>query len=177
MLESKLLQSMKDYDIQLFCCCTCYRSQPTLFKLSRAASHTGDGYYYLLVPILLYYSQLDVPRNFYLCLFAGFTLERLLYYLLKQGFKRNRPAESIEGYQSLIKPSDQFSFPSGHTSAAFLFSTLLASLFPAAAIALFIWAACVGVSRFFLGVHFATDVLMGALIGVSVGTICLSWLT
>ena len=44
--------------------------------------------------------------------------------MLKNGFKRNRPQDALTHFTSVIVPHDQFSFPSGHTSAAFLMATL-----------------------------------------------------
>lgn len=177
MQTNKLLQSVKEYDTQLFCICALIRSRPGITYVSRLVSHTGDGYYYALIPLLLYYSHIEISGEFYIGLCVAYLLERLLYFSLKRGIKRDRPAQAIRGYRSQIQPADQFSFPSGHTSAAFLFATAIATLFPEAASLLYIWAACVGISRFILGVHFATDILMGALIGLSVGYLTFPWIT
>lgn len=176
MLENRLLRSVKHYDIQLFCCCTLVRTRPIISRLSRYVSHTGDGYYYALLLLLLFYSRQEIDHSFYWAMFAAFTLERLIYYSLKKSFKRDRPAQAIADYQSLIEPADRFSFPSGHTSAAFLFASGLSVLFPGLTVAFYLWAGCVGISRFILGVHFATDILMGALLGLGVGYSIFSWL-
>ena len=95
----------------------------------------------------------------------GFAIERLVYFVCKKSFKRNRPPEAIPGYNSVIEPSDKFSFPSGHTSAAFLVTCAVVSVYPSAAFLLYPWAICVGVARVMLGVHFPTDTVAGALMG------------
>jgi len=100
---------------------------------------------------------------------AAFIIERAIYYVLKKNLKRRRPPAAIPGFRSLVTPSDEFSFPSGHTSGAFLFTTLCLLWFGVVALPLYFWASLVGLSRVLLGVHFPGDILAGAVIGIVVG--------
>ncbi|MCV6604885.1 MAG: phosphatase PAP2 family protein, partial [Porticoccaceae bacterium] len=90
--------------------------------------------------------------------------------------KRDRPADALPEFKSFITPSDKFSLPSGHTSAAFLMAGILCHLFNPLVWLLYPWACLVGTSRVFLGVHFPTDILAGATMGSSIALMAIPWL-
>ena len=132
-------------------------------------SRSADGWLYLLSPLVVAAMSLTAALQFFTVCSAAFVIERSLYWTIKNTTRRNRPPESIPGLRSIVVANDRFSLPSGHTSGAFLFVTMLAQcLNPLWALAYF-WAAGVGTSRVGLGVHFPTDVFAGALLGTCVG--------
>lgn len=94
---------------------------------------------------------------------------------LKNIVKRQRPylahPDLITGKSSL----NDYSFPSGHSTIAFATATSLSLAFPKWYVIgpSFAYAASVGYSRMYLGVHYPTDVLGGAIIGA--GTSLLTW--
>lgn len=86
---------------------------------------------------------------------------------------RPRPWVAMEDFVTLVTSSDPHSFPSGHTTAAFAFGVALCLTLPqkwAKATAL-VAAALMGLSRLYVGVHFPTDVLAGAVIGTLCGVL------
>ncbi len=129
-------------------------------------SHSGNGYYYPAIPLFFYFINPHIGRSFLLTGIVAFTIELPLYIALKHGIKRDRPCKVLSGVYPRISPSDLFSFPSGHTAAAFLIATLIGHSFPVLLVPVFIWALLVGVSRIYLGVHYPSDILAGLLIGI-----------
>ena len=99
----------------------------------------------------------------------AFLIERPVYWLLKNTLKRNRPPKAIPYFKASIVASDEFSFPSGHTSAAFLLAFLVSHHFGFLTLIVYMWASAVGMSRVLLGVHFPTDILAGACLGSGLG--------
>lgn len=156
--------------------CMQRKHQKLLTSISRWASKTADGFYYPAVPLALWFSGSPSALPVAIALSLAFALERPLYLFLKRICKRNRPADILPGFKSFIIPSDKFSFPSGHTSGAFLFATIVAEFFPVLFPLCFFWATSVALSRIFLGVHFPTDTLVGAVVGCSIGLFVLSFL-
>jgi undecaprenyl-diphosphatase len=129
-------------------------------------SHSGNGYYYPAVPLFLYLTRPQIAGSFFLAALLAFAIELPLYKILKNQIKRDRPCEVVSGVHQRISPSDQFSFPSGHTAAAFVIATLISFFLPVLAIPVFTWALLVGFSRIYLGVHYPSDILAGLVVGI-----------
>ena len=104
----------------------------------------------------------------------GYGIELLLYVLIKRFVSRLRPFVVIPGVTMLISPPDEFSFPSGHTAAAFVMTTVVAMWYPVLFLFVFPLALGVGVSRVYLGVHYPSDILAGAALGVFAGCVAMA---
>lgn len=88
--------------------------------------------------------------------------------LLKPLVDRTRPWLIVNGLYALVGEPDPHSFPSGHTCAAFAaagvwFRNLPGRWLGAVGLGM---AALMGFSRLYVGVHYPSDVLAGALIGL-----------
>ena len=147
------------------------RYRQRLTHVVATVSRTGDGPLYAVTAIAVWLTDIPGAEGFCFALLLAFAIERPVYYLLKNSFKRNRPAQVVPGVIAVVVPADQFSFPSGHTSAAFCFATVAGMVMAGSCNPVFIWAAAIGLSRIVLAVHFPCDVLAGAIIGSTVGTI------
>lgn len=94
-----------------------------------------------------------------------------LNYVLTTAFKatinRDRPFVTYPDLTPLYRPTDG-SIPSGHTSGSFALATSLALNYPKWYVLLpaYTWAGWVSYSRLHLGVHYPTDLLLGAGIGI-----------
>ncbi len=90
--------------------------------------------------------------------------------VLKNLFQRMRPYEVVEGLTHLVHITDPNSFPSGHTTASFAAGVVWFRTLPArwARVLALASAFLMGFSRLYVGVHYPTDVLAGAVMG----TVC-----
>lgn len=85
---------------------------------------------------------------------------------LKNVVARTRPYEVVEGLTRLIEKQSDYSFPSGHTAASFAAAVILFLQLPKKyGIPALILAVLISFSRLYLGVHYPTDVLAGAVSG------------
>lgn len=135
----------------------------------RLLSRSGDGPLYIAVAGLLLLAGISWAPSFILIGAVAFAIQIPLYKLIKTGCRRPRPFEQHRDITHRIQPPDAWSFPSGHTASAFLFAQLLALFVPVLALPLYAWAGLVGMSRVYLGVHYPTDVMAGAVLGLSLG--------
>ena len=74
-------------------------------------------------------------------------------------------------FPNVVHMPTSWSFPSGHTSSSFAFATAVFANNKKYGIAAYVLAALIGFSRIYLGVHYCTDVLAGAVLGVVYGVI------
>lgn len=97
---------------------------------------------------------------------GGFVVSSIVTQSMKRIIKRDRPYVT---YPYIVKRDvgGSYSFPSGHTSAAFCTATSLSLLFPKWYVIApsYLYAATVGYARMYQGVHYPSDVLVGALVG------------
>ncbi|MGZ4932629.1 MAG: phosphatase PAP2 family protein [Halobacteriota archaeon] len=123
---------------------------------------TGGISFMLLTIIALY---LGGARKEALVFAVVFGLTTAVTLGLKDVLYRPRPYA--------VAPSQEYdsSFPSIHTTDAFALATTISSYHRRFSVIMFAWAVLVGFSRLYLGVHYLTDVLAGALIGTVISLV------
>ena len=93
-------------------------------------------------------------------------LGTLVYKWLKGKTLRPRPYQVLQDVWLTGKPLDYFSFPSGHTLHAVIFTFMTLAYYPSLAVLVIPFSIMVGLSRVVLGLHYPSDVLAGAMIGI-----------
>ena len=81
-----------------------------------------------------------------------------------------RPRPELEGLPPLGGAPSSLSFPSAHSTASFACATAMTRIDPAAGI-LFLLAAAIAIGRPYLGMHYPSDVVGGALLGLGLGLV------
>ncbi|WP_020396826.1 phosphatase PAP2 family protein [Thiolinea disciformis] len=130
-------------------------------------SRLGNGvfWYSLMLVLPLLYGKLGLQAALHM-LVVG-LVGVVIYKLLKTKTHRVRPYHYNSSIFQNVAALDQFSFPSGHTLHAVSFTGIALHYFPTLAIVLLPFTLLVSLSRVVLGLHYPSDVLMGALIGVA----------
>lgn len=165
--NSHPLTCLHNIDVLVFLWTMKRKRLAPMARFARCISHTADGFLYPVLALVLYRLDPSLGLPFTTALAVGFAFERPLYLILKNTLRRRRPPSALPGFKSHIIPSDQFSFPSGHTSGAFMVAVMLCLYFPLLGIPALIWATLVGAARVTLGVHFPTDIVAGATMGAT----------
>lgn len=132
-----------------------------------AVSRLGDWPYWVLTAAVLLAMQGLASTPQILRMGATCILGVLIYTFLKNRLVRERPFMQHRGIACGTAPLDRYSFPSGHTMHAVSFTLMFGNIDP-----VFYWlclpfAALVMVSRVVLGLHYPSDVLVGALLGAA----------
>lgn len=129
-------------------------------------THLGDhGYFWIALTIL--FLLLKKTRKVGGLMTCSLLLNTLVNnVLLKNLVARTRPYGVVDGLHRIIEAQSDYSFPSGHTGSAFAVAVVVFLMCPRKiGVPVLAFAFVIAFSRLYVGVHFPTDVLGGALIG------------
>ncbi len=151
-----------------------YLRMPGLDAVMQGITHLGDfGIFWILMAVLLllYAGTRRAGLTVAAGMLASFVINNLM---LKNLVGRTRPYEVINGLTLLVDKAFDLSFPSGHSATSFVAAVILWGTLPRrygiGALAL---ATLISFSRLYVGIHYPTDVLCGAVSGILLGLILL----
>ena len=166
---SSLSQKALAADIQLCRILNAFCKNPLIGLLFTVISRLGNGAFWYAAGL----SLLLIDGKQALPVLAVYTTIGLigvvLYKSLKKTWVRERPFISHLHIFQVCATLDRYSFPSGHTLHAVSFTTILCLSYPSLGPALWTFTGLIALSRPILGLHYPSDVLVGAILGLGLG--------
>jgi membrane-associated phospholipid phosphatase len=139
---------------------------PAVERAARALGKAGNnGAVWLALGVLLAILDSGNREAWLICAALG-PIAIGLNYVVKLVVKRPRPV--LEGLPPLGGAPSSLSFPSAHATSSFAVATAMTRVDPLGALA-FALAFALALGRPYLGMHYPSDVLAGALLGVLIG--------
>ncbi|WP_235046209.1 phosphatase PAP2 family protein [Bdellovibrio bacteriovorus] len=138
--------------------------------------HKTPFFKFILVPVILalFIWRRGLKKGLIIFVFALLSVsisDGVGNWAFKKTVQRPRPANT-QGLDVQVRaPFGGYSFVSNHSTNMFSFASFTAVIFPPAAVPLYTLATVVAYSRVYNGVHFPTDVICGALLGMIFGVL------
>ena len=134
---------------------------------------TNVNSWYIAYIILLLISMIKGGRNGKIVAIGVLILiavtDQLGYHILKEMFHRLRPCLVLKDAITPLGCTGTYSFPSNHAFNNFAAAVFIYKFFPKLKWALFITAILISISRVYLGLHYPSDILGGAVLGIIFG--------
>src|SRR5690606_25140868 len=145
----------------------------TCFKI---VSRLGDGIFWDLMVLSVWIVQGLIYSLQIIYLVLGSTVGTLIYKVLKTKTVRPRPYQVHQVIRLGDHPLDHFSFPSGHPLHAVMATVVLGYVVPALLFLMLLFTILVALSRMVLGLHYPSDVVVGALLGgvLAMAIVCMA---
>ena len=142
-----------------------------LRNLLRFLAHSGDSWFMIPVMGLIWFNGDGFWKWRMLVMFVAMCITAVFAVGLKRVIGRRRP----EGEWGLIyRSTDPHSFPSGHAARLTMLAVFSLGFGPAWFCALlFLWAPAVALARVAMGVHYVSDMVGGAVLGIFFGIVFL----
>ena len=142
-------------------------TRPGVHRAFLVVSRLGDGvFWYVLILAMPWLTSWRVPTAAAHMAVTGLAAS-VLQVVLKSSLARERPFVTFPAIACGTAPLDRYSFPSGHTLHAVCFTTIAIAYVPMLAWILVPFTALVMASRVILGLHYPSDVVAGAVVGLA----------
>lgn len=108
--------------------------------------------------------------------FISLSVSHIFVQIIKKIYGRKRPYMVLTNARTFANPLVDYSFPSGHTTSSFAIATAFALHSFVLGLILIPLALMVGISRMYLGLHYPTDCIFGAVLGTVTSIVAINWL-
>ena len=163
---TKVANHLYQYECTLFLSINSQFDRQRLKIFFSLITHMGGAVLTIGITLLLILISTNMPiQKWGIESALALASSHILVTLIKKIYPRNRPYRSLSQARVVVNPLMDHSFPSGHTTAIFSVITPYILHMPILGFILYPIACCVGVSRVFLGLHYPSDVLFGAIVG------------
>lgn len=170
------LKKLMNWEVKLFRFVIGSGRSRFLHRVLPWVTHLGSHFAVILFVLLSWIITNQLRVLFGLLLL--YALQNFIIYLLKFVIRRQRPlplhemkSRVSEGPGEIIDPS----FPSAHATFSFMMATVLTFYFPRYQVIFFLFAGFIAWTRVYLGLHYPTDAIIGALLGYGITKIFLIW--
>lgn len=138
-------------------------------RLAILFAHSGDSWFWLLGLAALFFAGSGFWRLRATAMAVSIFITALIVFTIKLLVRRKRP----EGeWGTVYRKTDPHSFPSGHATRSAMLAILALGMGPPwFGLLLALWAPLVLLARVAMGVHYLSDVIAGALLGILVGLV------
>ena len=164
---NEIVTMAKHLDVRVFSFINQTCANPVCDGIMPIITSIGSGEGIFILSLLVLALAKGEKKKAALIFWAGLTVTYYVSVVLKGAIARPRPFVVLPAVHLLISGSS-FSFPSTHTMQSFMAATVASRYFGWRAL-FFGFALLVGISRITLGVHYPSDILAGAVLGILIG--------
>lgn len=166
-----MIEFLFNIDVSIFYFINHTLSNPLLDRLFPFLTDVNNWYLtYILLWLMMIFSKNRKTKFAALGLILLITVsDQFSSNFLKNTFQRIRPCNALEDVKLLVGCSGSYSFPSSHAVNNFATAIYFGIIFPKYLRILIFVATIIAITRPYVGVHYPSDIIGGAIIGSLIG--------